>query len=51
VIDAFVVAAEQMLVDDVAANCAICADGAAAILKAASRKEKLRVMTHCNTGR
>ena len=49
--DAYVKAAEQMLVDDVSDNKAIGEHGADWILKhAAGQKDQVSIMTHCNTG-
>ncbi|KAL2649545.1 hypothetical protein R1flu_017673 [Riccia fluitans] len=43
-------AAEEMLKEDVLSNKAIGEYGAKAILQAVGGKEKLRILTHCNTG-
>ncbi|THZ29704.1 Methylthioribose-1-phosphate isomerase [Aureobasidium pullulans] len=49
--DAYVQAAEQMLVDDVSDNKAIGEHGADWILKnAAGGKDQVSILTHCNTG-
>ncbi|KAG9670330.1 Methylthioribose-1-phosphate isomerase, partial [Aureobasidium melanogenum] len=49
--DAYVKAAEQMLVDDVSDNKAIGEHGADWILKnAAGGKDQVSILTHCNTG-
>ncbi|KAI5251625.1 Methylthioribose-1-phosphate isomerase [Aureobasidium subglaciale] len=49
--DAYVEAAEQMLVDDVSDNKAIGENGADWILKnAAGGKDQVSILTHCNTG-
>jgi methylthioribose-1-phosphate isomerase len=40
-----------MLVDDVASNKAIGAYGAELILNQSKHKERISVLTHCNTGR
>jgi methylthioribose-1-phosphate isomerase len=49
--DAYVKAAEQMLVDDVSDNKAIGEHGADWILKnAAGGKSQVSILTHCNTG-
>ncbi|KAL3701364.1 hypothetical protein R1sor_019386 [Riccia sorocarpa] len=43
-------AAEEMLKEDVLSNKAIGENGAKAILQAVGGKEKLNILTHCNTG-
>ena len=49
--DAYVLAAEKMLVDDVSDNEAIGRHGAEWILKHASTQgQKVSILTHCNTG-
>lgn len=48
--DAYIKAAEQMLIDDVADNQAIGKHGAEWILKHASASGPVSVLTHCNTG-
>lgn len=48
--DAYLKAAEQMLVDDVSDNEAIGRHGAEWILKHASRSGQVSILTHCNTG-
>jgi len=48
--DAYLKAAEQMLVDDVSDNEAIGRHGAEWILKNASRSGQVSILTHCNTG-
>jgi len=49
--DAYIKAAEQMLVDDVSDNKAIGEHGADWILKnAAGGKDQVSILTHCNTG-
>lgn len=48
--DAYLQAAEQMLVDDVSDNEAIGRHGAEWILKHASRSGQVSILTHCNTG-
>lgn len=48
--DAYLKAAEQMLVDDVSDNEAIGHHGAEWILKNASRSGQVSILTHCNTG-
>ncbi|KAL1303946.1 hypothetical protein AAFC00_000396 [Neodothiora populina] len=48
--DAYLRAAEQMLVDDVSDNEAIGRHGAEWILKHASQSGQVSILTHCNTG-
>jgi len=48
--DAYLKAAEQMLIDDVSDNEAIGRHGAEWILKHASRSGQVSIVTHCNTG-
>jgi len=48
--DAYLTAAEKMLVDDVADNEAIGRHGAAWIVKHAKSDGQVSVLTHCNTG-
>lgn len=48
--DAYLKAAEQMLVDDVSDNEAIGRHGAEWILKHASKEGQVSIVTHCNTG-
>lgn len=48
--DAYLEAAEQMLVDDVSDNEAIGRHGADWILKHASKEGPVSIVTHCNTG-
>lgn len=50
VVEKYVVAAEAMLEEDVSTNKAIGKHGAEWILKNAPGKEKVQVLTHCNTG-
>ncbi|MCO5551210.1 hypothetical protein L7F22_004709 [Adiantum nelumboides] len=47
---AYVDAAEAMLASDVTSNKAIGDFGASLVLKHCKRKEKIRILTHCNTG-
>lgn len=48
--DAYIQAAEQMLVDDVSDNEAIGRHGAEWIVKHASKSGPVSIVTHCNTG-
>ncbi|RUS31890.1 S-methyl-5-thioribose-1-phosphate isomerase [Jimgerdemannia flammicorona] len=50
VVDAYVAAAEKMLVDDVQDNKNIGRFGAEYIFGQAKNKDNVRVLTHCNTG-
>ena len=50
VVEAFIVAAEKMLVDDVADNKNIGDFGAQWLLENVGGDEKVAVLTHCNTG-
>ncbi|OAD79457.1 hypothetical protein PHYBLDRAFT_179107 [Phycomyces blakesleeanus NRRL 1555(-)] len=50
VTDAYINAAEKMLVDDVQDNKNIGKHGAAFIVENCKNKEDIRVLTHCNTG-
>lgn len=50
VVEAYVTAAEKMLVDDVKDNKNIGKYGAEWILAQADNKDDVRVLTHCNTG-
>eukprot|EP01018_Ginkgo_biloba_P028038 Gb_28479 [translate_table: standard] len=50
VLQAYIEAAEEMLIDDISANKAIGSHGAQFILRRSKNCDKLNILTHCNTG-